>query len=107
MDFSRKMRLVRWKLFAVIQMKKGTCSGMSMLPSTVTEEMLMDWLATTMLLFPKKRTKDEFILISNLHEVSGPPSPFEVETPVPSPSYGKDDFDPTYEGSDLFARLQQ
>ena len=54
-----------------------------------------------MLLFLEIRTKDKFILISNLMKFLDPPSPFQVETPVPSPSYGKDDFDPTYEGSDL------
>ena len=49
----------------------------------------------------KKKNKGRIYIDQQSHEVSGPPSPFEVETPVPSPSYGKDDFDPTYEGSDL------
>ena len=49
----------------------------------------------------KNKNKGQIYIDHQSHEVSGPPSPFEVETPVPSPSYGKDDFDPTYEGSDL------
>ena len=49
----------------------------------------------------KNKNKGRIYIDQQSHEVSGPPSPFEVETPVPSPSYVKDYFDPTYECSDL------
>ena len=38
---------------------------------------------------------------------SGPPSPGEISTPVPSPSHEPNDFNPTFDGSEMLPDFQQ